>query len=77
MAAIETGHWFAAPFAMLFTFGYGYVAFFVAFEQLGRRKAQLAREAAASLPPPAPASDVTASSAAASEGPGLGDELAA
>ncbi|HEY5316864.1 MAG TPA: glycosyltransferase [Solirubrobacteraceae bacterium] len=77
VAAIETGHWFAAPFAMLFTFGYGYVAFFVAFEQLGRRKAQLAREAAASLPPPAPASGVTASSTAASEGPGLQGELAA
>ena len=54
MAAVETGHWFAVPFAMLFTFGYGYVAFFVASEQLVRRKTQLAREAAASLPPPAP-----------------------
>ena len=31
VAALETGHWFAAPFAMMFTFGYGYVAFFVAF----------------------------------------------
>ncbi len=50
VAAIETGHWFAAPFAMMFTFGYGYVAFFVAYEQLGRRKAQLARDAAASHP---------------------------
>jgi cellulose synthase/poly-beta-1,6-N-acetylglucosamine synthase-like glycosyltransferase len=77
VAAIETGHWFAAPFAMLFTFGYGYVAFFVAFEQLGRRKAQLARDAAASVPPPAPASGVTASVAASTEGAGLGDELAA
>jgi cellulose synthase/poly-beta-1,6-N-acetylglucosamine synthase-like glycosyltransferase len=77
VAAIETGHWFAAPFAMLFTFGYGYVAFFVAFEQLGRRKAQLAREAAASLAPPAPVSGVTASSQESSEGAGLGDELAA
>jgi hypothetical protein len=38
-AAIETGHWFATPFAMLFAFGYGYVAFFVAYEQLARRKA--------------------------------------
>ena len=40
VASIETGHWFATPFAMLFTFGYGYVAFFVASEQLARRKAQ-------------------------------------
>jgi hypothetical protein len=38
-ASIETGHWFATPFAMLFAFGYGYVAFFVAYEQLARRKA--------------------------------------
>jgi hypothetical protein len=27
VAAIETGHWFAAPFASLFTLGYGYVSF--------------------------------------------------
>jgi cellulose synthase/poly-beta-1,6-N-acetylglucosamine synthase-like glycosyltransferase len=53
VASIETGHWFASPFAMLFTFGYGYVAFFVASEQLTRRKAQLARPATASQPPPA------------------------
>jgi glycosyltransferase involved in cell wall biosynthesis len=45
VASIETGHWFAAPFAMLFTSGYGYVAFFVASEQLARRKSQLARPA--------------------------------
>jgi cellulose synthase/poly-beta-1,6-N-acetylglucosamine synthase-like glycosyltransferase len=48
VASLETGHWFATPFALLFTFGYGYVAFFVASEQLARRKAQLAR---ASIPP--------------------------
>jgi len=53
LAAIETGHWFAAPFAMLFTFGYGYVAFNVASEQVARRKAQLARPATVSQPPPA------------------------
>jgi cellulose synthase/poly-beta-1,6-N-acetylglucosamine synthase-like glycosyltransferase len=39
-ASIESGHWFATPFAMLFASGYGYVAFFVASEQLARRKAQ-------------------------------------
>ncbi len=39
-ASLESGHWFATPFAMLFTLGYGYVAFFVALEQLARRKAQ-------------------------------------
>jgi hypothetical protein len=60
VASLETGHWFATPFAMLFTFGYGYVASLVASEQLARRRA--ARLAAArgaaeleSLPPPAPA----------------------
>jgi cellulose synthase/poly-beta-1,6-N-acetylglucosamine synthase-like glycosyltransferase len=56
VASIETGHWFASPFAMLFTFGYGYVAFFVASEQLTRRKAQTqgpALPATASQPPPA------------------------
>jgi cellulose synthase/poly-beta-1,6-N-acetylglucosamine synthase-like glycosyltransferase len=67
VASLETGHWFATPFAMLFTFGYGYVAYFVASEQFARRKAQLARLAAApplpagedpaSIPPPAPAAD--------------------
>ena len=53
IASMETGHWFAAPFAMLFTFGYGYVAPLVASEQFAGRKATdgaLAEEpAAASL----------------------------
>jgi cellulose synthase/poly-beta-1,6-N-acetylglucosamine synthase-like glycosyltransferase len=39
IASLQTGHWFATPFAMLFTFGYGYVATLVATEQLARRKA--------------------------------------
>jgi cellulose synthase/poly-beta-1,6-N-acetylglucosamine synthase-like glycosyltransferase len=47
VAAVETGHWFAAPFAMLFTFGYGYVAFFVASEEVARRRAQRAQLPAA------------------------------
>ena len=72
VVAVETGHWFAVPFAMIFTFGYGYHAFFVAFEQLMRRKAHRAREAAASL-------QVTASGTrlAALEASGRTDELAA
>jgi cellulose synthase/poly-beta-1,6-N-acetylglucosamine synthase-like glycosyltransferase len=41
VASLETGHWFATPFAMLFTFGYGYVATLVASEQFARRKAAL------------------------------------
>jgi glycosyltransferase involved in cell wall biosynthesis len=39
IASIETGHWFATPFAGLFTFGYGYVASLVASEQFARRRA--------------------------------------
>ena len=38
VASIRTGHWFATPFAMLFTFGYGYVALLVASEQAQRRR---------------------------------------
>jgi cellulose synthase/poly-beta-1,6-N-acetylglucosamine synthase-like glycosyltransferase len=52
VAAIETRHWFATPFAMLFAFGYGYVAFFVTSEELGRRKvarAQLGAQPASAL----------------------------
>jgi hypothetical protein len=37
VAALQTGHWFAAPFALLFMAGYGYVAWSVAAEQLGPR----------------------------------------
>ncbi len=39
VASLETGHWFATPFAMLFCFGYGYVATLVVTEQFARRKA--------------------------------------
>jgi cellulose synthase/poly-beta-1,6-N-acetylglucosamine synthase-like glycosyltransferase len=58
IASLETGHWFAAPFAMLFTIGYGYVATLVGTEQLARRKAGRLASAAAgrdleSVPPPA------------------------
>lgn len=49
VASIQTGHWFATPFAMLFTFGYGYVALLVAFEQAVRRRE--ARSASLSEPP--------------------------
>jgi glycosyltransferase involved in cell wall biosynthesis len=59
-ASLHTGHWFATPFAMLFTFGYGYVALLVVTEQAARRRAALkAFEEGASIaalesvPPPA------------------------
>jgi glycosyltransferase involved in cell wall biosynthesis len=55
IASLETGHWFATPFAMLFTFGYGYVATLVASEEMARRASVSAAPAAAdSVPPPAP-----------------------
>jgi Glycosyl transferase family group 2 len=60
VASLETGHWFATPFAMLFTFGYGYVATLVASEQFARRRAAEAQVAAAetgSVPPPAPSAE--------------------
>ena len=54
---MQTGHWFATPFAMLFTFGYGYVASLVMSEQAARRRAQAALPAGSpeldSVPPPA------------------------
>jgi hypothetical protein len=58
VASLETGHWFATPFAMLFTFGYGYVASLVASEQVARRRAARLASAAMpaeadSVPPPA------------------------
>jgi cellulose synthase/poly-beta-1,6-N-acetylglucosamine synthase-like glycosyltransferase len=64
VASVETGHWFATPFAMLFTFGYGYVAYNVATEQAARRKAAVAPVAATamaegpdSVPPGAPSEE--------------------
>lgn len=57
VASLETGHWFATPFAMLFTFGYGYVAALVASEQVARRRAARYGEAPLTESvPPAPAS---------------------
>jgi glycosyltransferase involved in cell wall biosynthesis len=38
-AALATAHWFAAPFALMFAVGYGYVAILVLSEQASRRKA--------------------------------------
>jgi hypothetical protein len=38
VASVQTGHWFATPFAMMFTFGYGYVAALVILEQSSRKR---------------------------------------
>jgi hypothetical protein len=45
VASIQTGHWFATPFAILFTFGYGYVSSLVLLEQAARRRLMAAQEA--------------------------------
>lgn len=58
IASIHTGHWFATPFAMLFTFGYGYVAILVANEQASRRRdAQTTLVSTASERPSAPVAE--------------------
>ena len=46
VASVQTGHFFATPFAALFASGYGYVALLVFAEQTGRRRG-------ASVPAPA------------------------
>ncbi|MFO0550313.1 MAG: cellulose synthase family protein [Polyangiaceae bacterium] len=38
VASVKTGHWFATPFAMLFTAGYSYVAYSIMAEQSNRRR---------------------------------------
>ncbi len=38
VASVETGHWFATPFAMLFTIGYLYVGYRVIIEQVAQRR---------------------------------------
>jgi hypothetical protein len=40
VASVQTGHWFATPFAALFTIGYTYVAILVVTEQTARRQQQ-------------------------------------
>jgi hypothetical protein len=57
IASIETGHWFATPFAGLFMVGYGYVAWLVVTEQLSRRREARAlalAERESTEPAPAP-----------------------
>jgi hypothetical protein len=50
-ASIETRHWFATPFAILFTYGYGYVALLVASEQAVRwREARALGNASVTAP---------------------------
>lgn len=59
VASIDTGHYFATPFAILFTIGYGYIALLIAHEQASRRRdasrasaTGMARASMTSDPPP-------------------------
>ena len=49
VVAIRAGHWIAAPFALLFTIGYLWVAYLVVAEQLVRRR-QAAKPVASPVP---------------------------
>ncbi len=51
VASIETHHWFATPFAALFTLGYGYVAYRVSAEQVQSRRHSLVHAASADVDP--------------------------
>lgn len=56
IASIQTGHWFATPFALLFTFGYVYVAILVSLEQANRKRTEATLGIASERPSdPAPA----------------------
>ena len=61
VASVQTGHYFATPFALLFTVGYGYIALLVAHEQAFQRRRPVAADGA-------PVSSETPSLAPASSG---------
>jgi cellulose synthase/poly-beta-1,6-N-acetylglucosamine synthase-like glycosyltransferase len=42
LVSMQTGHWFATPFALLFTFGYGFVSTRLVVESIGRRHLRVA-----------------------------------
>lgn len=53
IASIETGHYFATPFALLFTIGYGYTSVLIAHEQASRRRAAALAGVESPASPPA------------------------
>ncbi|NUP10896.1 MAG: glycosyltransferase [Polyangiaceae bacterium] len=55
VASVRTGHWFATPFAGLFTIGYAYVAMLVYTEQTTRKRAKTAVAISSERPSDAPA----------------------
>jgi cellulose synthase/poly-beta-1,6-N-acetylglucosamine synthase-like glycosyltransferase len=76
VASVRTGHYFATPFATLFTIGYSYVAVLTASEQTARRRvtASGTTTVAASEPPPAiPASGESWPAPAADAETSVGD----
>jgi cellulose synthase/poly-beta-1,6-N-acetylglucosamine synthase-like glycosyltransferase len=83
VASIQTGHYFATPFALLFTVGYAYVAVLLVREQAARRAAvSMGNSAGVPQTPPAIAAHVAtlatvAASAPVSEPPpASGEQLA-
>jgi len=56
VASVQTGHYFATPFAVLFTMGYGYVSILTAYEQAARRREVPASVGAATISEPPPVS---------------------
>lgn len=62
VASFRTGHYFATPFALLFTIGYGYVALVIAREQAVRRAAAVSAAAEPALISGAPISEPPPSS---------------
>jgi len=73
LSSLQTGHWFATPFALLFTVGYGYVSLLVASEQvLGWQRAR-----ALASSPPHPLAQPGAGASATPGGGGPSEELAA
>lgn len=52
VASVQTGHWFATPFAFMFAAGYSYVAALVVQEQLARRTAVVTGELVTDSTPP-------------------------
>jgi glycosyltransferase involved in cell wall biosynthesis len=76
VASVQTGHYFATPFAMLFTIGYAYVAVLLVREQAARRRAVAAAPALAdgaaipatvSEPPPSSGEEWAPTAASASD----------
>jgi hypothetical protein len=70
VASVQTGHYFAMPFALLFTIGYAYVAVLLVREQAARRRA------IAAVPALADGSAITAPVTVSEPPPSSGEQWA-